>query len=181
MMVPEIDTERLRLRRFSPGDFTPFAAMWADPDVVRYIGGKPRNGPESWSAFLRYQGTWPIFGYGFWSILDRAGSYCGCLGFMHARRGFADLDGMPECGWVLARAEWGKGYGPEAVAAVHRWFDAQSFGPSFVMIESAHAASLHIAAGVGYLPGRCDLYEGAEMQILLRRPRRSCEAPAAGR
>ena len=167
-MVPEIETDRLRLRGFALKDFEPFVAMWADPEVVRYIGGKPRSEAESWGAFLRYQGTWPIFGYGFWSVLDRAGAYCGCLGFMHARRGFADLDGTPECGWVQARAAQGQGYGREAISAVHRWYDQQRFGPSFVMIESDHAVSLHLARAVGYRPERHDVYEGAEMEFLVR-------------
>lgn len=172
-MVPGIETARLRLGRFAPGDFAPFAAMWADPEVVRHIGGTPRSEAQSWGAFLRYQGTWPVYGYGFWTIREREGEgeYCGCLGFMHARRGQADLDGTPECGWVLARGAQGRGYGPEAVAAVHRWYDRQGFGPSFVMIEPDHAASLHVARGAGYRPHRSGIHEGARMEFLIRVPR----------
>lgn len=169
-MIPELATERLVLRGFRPDDFAPFAAMWADPAVVRHIGGKPRSEAESWSAFLRYSGTWPIFGYGFWSIENRTGAYLGCLGFMHARRGYADLDGTPECGWVLATRAHGQGFAAEAIAAVHRWSDGQGIGYSFVMIESDHDASLHLARRAGYLPLRTDNYEGVSMDLLTRAP-----------
>ena len=36
-----IDTERLTLRRHTLDDFRDVAAMWADPDVVKYISGEP--------------------------------------------------------------------------------------------------------------------------------------------
>jgi len=39
--VPVIETERLRLRGSRPEDFADSAAMWADPEVTRYIGGWP--------------------------------------------------------------------------------------------------------------------------------------------
>ncbi len=39
--VPILETERLRLRGHRRDDFAASAAMWADPIVTRYIGGKP--------------------------------------------------------------------------------------------------------------------------------------------
>ena len=41
MEVPVIETERLLLRGHRLDDFEALAAMWADPAVVRFIGGKP--------------------------------------------------------------------------------------------------------------------------------------------
>ena len=38
--VPILETERLRLRGHRVDDFAASAAMWADPIVTRYIGGK---------------------------------------------------------------------------------------------------------------------------------------------
>ena len=43
MAAPRIDTERLVLRAFTRADFGAYAAVWADPDVVRYISGKPSS------------------------------------------------------------------------------------------------------------------------------------------
>ncbi|MCR8723617.1 GNAT family N-acetyltransferase [Frigidibacter sp. ROC022] len=170
MTIPVIETERLRLRGFRPGDFAGFAAMWADPQVVRFIGGKPRTEDESWTALLRYAGYWPLFGHGFWAMTprDEPDHWLGCIGFMRARRGFADLDGRPECGWVLARSAQGRGLAYEAAAAVHRWYDGQGFGPSFVMIETGHGASVRVAERCGYRLLREDIYDRAAMHILQR-------------
>ncbi|MEY2396091.1 MAG: hypothetical protein QOF94_2436, partial [Acidobacteriaceae bacterium] len=52
--VPILETERLRLRGHRLEDFVQCAAMWADPLVIRYIGGKPLTAEESWTRFLRY-------------------------------------------------------------------------------------------------------------------------------
>ncbi len=46
-MVPEIKTERLILRAMVREDFTAFAAIWAEPNVVRYISGKAVSEAES--------------------------------------------------------------------------------------------------------------------------------------
>lgn len=178
MDIPVIETERLRLRGLAAGDFVGFAAMWADPQVVRHIGGKPRSPDESWSAFLRYAGYWPICGHGFWALEPRTGSgqWLGCIGFMKARRGFADLDGTPECGWVLAQVAQGRGLAAEAAAAAHRWYDRQRLGPSFVMIETAHAASVRVAERTGYRVLRTDVHDGVPMLLM----RRGSPGPAGG-
>ena len=56
MQVPIIETERLKLRGHWLGDFASSAAMWADPVVYRYVGGKPHTEEESWTRLLRYVG-----------------------------------------------------------------------------------------------------------------------------
>ena len=86
-MVPVIETERLRLRAHRPDDFAACAAMWALPDVVRYIGGKPFSGEEVWSRVLRYAGHWQWMGFGFWALEEKAtGSFAGDLGFAEFKR-----------------------------------------------------------------------------------------------
>ena len=39
--APVIETERLILRAHHVDDFEHIAAQWADPAVVKYIGGTP--------------------------------------------------------------------------------------------------------------------------------------------
>src|SRR5215213_951793 len=39
--APTLDTERLRLRGHRAEDLEECAKMWADPEVVRFIGGRP--------------------------------------------------------------------------------------------------------------------------------------------
>ena len=40
MQCPPIDTDRLTLRAHRIEDFEDMCAMWTDPEVVRFIGGK---------------------------------------------------------------------------------------------------------------------------------------------
>ena len=44
MMVPVVETERLVLRGMVKADFPVYASVWQEPEVVRFIGGKPRSG-----------------------------------------------------------------------------------------------------------------------------------------
>jgi len=51
--VPPLETARLRLRGHRVEDFAACAAMWADPVVTRYIGGRPFTAEEVWTRLLR--------------------------------------------------------------------------------------------------------------------------------
>jgi RimJ/RimL family protein N-acetyltransferase len=65
MDVPVIETQRLILRGHRLEDFDALAAMWADPHVARFIGGKPATQEESWARLLRYAGHWRLLGFGY--------------------------------------------------------------------------------------------------------------------
>ena len=56
--APTIETERTILRAHRLDEFEAYAAMWADPVVTRFIGGKARTREESWIRFLRHPGMW---------------------------------------------------------------------------------------------------------------------------
>src|SRR5258708_34569232 len=79
--VPVIETERLRLRGQRPEDFADCAAMWADPGVTRYVGGKPLSEAEAWARTLRCVGHWAWLGFGYWVAEEKAtGNFAGVLG-----------------------------------------------------------------------------------------------------
>ncbi|MEY8841049.1 GNAT family N-acetyltransferase, partial [Cribrihabitans sp. XS_ASV171] len=67
--IPTINTARLTLCAMRPEDFNRFAEIWADPQVVRHIGGTPRSRGEAWEAFLRNAGHWQMTGFGQWAIV----------------------------------------------------------------------------------------------------------------
>jgi RimJ/RimL family protein N-acetyltransferase len=87
--VPVVETDRLRLRAHTSADYPVSAAMWADADVTRFIGGRPFTAEESWMRVLRCAGHWALNGYGFWVVEERAtGKFLGEAGFMDFKRGF---------------------------------------------------------------------------------------------
>src|SRR6266481_9290649 len=85
--VPVLETERLRLRGHRLEDFAHSAAMWADPKVVKNVGGKPFTEEETWTKFLRYIGHWAVFGFGYWAAVEKTtGAFVGEVGFADYRR-----------------------------------------------------------------------------------------------
>ena len=101
--VPTIETERLRMRAYRLDDFKDCAAIWADPAVVRYVGGKPFSKEEVWAKMLRYVGHWSLMGFGYWAIEEKAsGDHVGEIEFADFKRDIQpSLAGMPELGWVF--------------------------------------------------------------------------------
>jgi RimJ/RimL family protein N-acetyltransferase len=72
-----LTTDRLIMRPHTRDDFLESYAMWSDPEVIRYIGGKPFTREEVWARLLRYAGHWAMLGYGYWVVRekDSAGSW----------------------------------------------------------------------------------------------------------
>lgn len=170
-LVPVLETARLRLRGHRADDFEALAAIWADPDVVRYIGGKPSTPQESWQRLLRYPGMWALLGYGFWAIEEKAsGRMIGDIGYMDAKRSMQpSLDGMPELGWALARDAQGKGHAREALAAVLAWGRAH-FGAhrAACIIEPDNAASIRLATDAGFRFLHETTYHDVPIRVFVR-------------
>ncbi len=128
------------------------AAMWADPIVVRYFGGKPVPREDSWSRLLRYAGHWALLDFGYWAVEEKStGLFIGEVGFADYHRDIYPPLQFPEIGWVLASAVHGKGYATEAVLAVNDWGDAHfSVERTCCIIHPDNAASIRVALKSGY-------------------------------
>lgn len=170
---PLIETARLIIDGHTAADFEALAALWAAPDTVRHIGGRPSTRQESWQRLLRYCGTWPLLGYGYWAIRTKAdGRYIGDLGFHDMCRAIdPPIFGTPEAGWVFARAGQGQGFAGEALAAALSWLDAQGHHPrSVCLISPANAPSIRLAEKHGYARHRTVSYMNEETLLLTRGP-----------
>lgn len=150
--TPIIETERLRLRAAKMRDFDGFAAMWADEETVRFIGGTVRTRSESWIRFIGLPGMWPLMGYGYWIFADRVTDrFVGAGGLSWFDRGLPLLDGVPEAGWAFAADTWGKGYASEAMNAALRWADTVLAASEVrCIINPGHGASERVAAKLGF-------------------------------
>jgi len=95
--VPVLETERLKLRGHGLEDFVHCGAMWADPEVTRYIGGKPYTEEQSWARLLRYAGHWSLLGFGYWVVEEKTvGNFIGEVGFADYKRDLQPLRGIPK-------------------------------------------------------------------------------------
>lgn len=153
MTVPRIETERLVLRGHRLDDYETVAAMWADPMVTRFIGGRASTREESWARLMRYVGHWALLGYGYWAVEAKAhGRYIGDVGFADLKRDILpSLDGMPESGWAFAPEAHGQGIATEAVKAALAWGDRHFGGKTTTcIIGPENVASIRVAEKCGY-------------------------------
>jgi RimJ/RimL family protein N-acetyltransferase len=151
--IPVIATARLTLRGHRLDDFEASFAMWSDPVVTRYIGGKPSTEQQTWSRLMSYAGHWSLMGFGYWVAEETStGRFAGELGFANFHRDIApSMRDAPELGWALAPHFHGKGYATEAVRAAVAWGDVH-FGRArtVCLISPDNAASIRVAQKCGY-------------------------------
>jgi len=111
-----IETARLILRPTLREDFDGWAALMADEDTARFIGGVQTR-PVAWRGFLTMAGAWAMQGFAMFSIIEKSsGRWIGRLGPWVP-------EGWPgtEVGWALLRDAWGKGYAVEGATAAIDW------------------------------------------------------------
>jgi RimJ/RimL family protein N-acetyltransferase len=146
-MPRTLTTERLLLRQLREDDLEAYAALNADPEVMRYIGdGEPRARDEAWSGMARLLGHWQLRGYGMYAVEERhTGDLVGRLG-LHRPEGWPGL----EIGWLIARDRWGSGYAPEGARAVLDLAFQRLGEPRIVsLIHPDNAASIRVAEKLG--------------------------------
>ncbi|BBB12386.1 GNAT family N-acetyltransferase [Sphingopyxis sp. FD7] len=109
---PLLVTERLILRPPAAEDFDAFAAMCAEEETMRFIGGVcPRS--AAWRQWCTLAGAWHIRGFSMFSVIERAsGEWVGRLGPW-------EPDGWPapEIGYGVRAKFAGKGYAFEGCIA----------------------------------------------------------------
>lgn len=172
--IPVLETERLLLRAPSADDLDASTAMWSNPEVVRYIGGKPFTREEVWSRILRARGLWSMLGYGYWAVYDKAsGRFVGDIGFADFHRDFTpSIEGIPEMGWVLDPWCHGRGYASEAVTAAIGWAEAELDAPEYsCIIDPDNRASINVALKAGFVESARTRYKGGRTLIFRRSAR----------
>jgi RimJ/RimL family protein N-acetyltransferase len=127
--MPELRTERLRLRDWRDADLAPFAELNADPIAMEHFPST--LSPEQSAKMIdRLRERWALHGLSWWAVdALESGEFLGAVGLMRVDMDaqFNDPeDPSIEIGWRLRRAVWGHGLAPEAATAALEWaFDAR--------------------------------------------------------
>jgi RimJ/RimL family protein N-acetyltransferase len=110
-------TERLLLRRWRPTDREPFAALNADPLVMKHFPSTLSR-QESDALVERVEATFEQNGFGPWAIeVPNIAPFIGFVG-LSIPRFQAHFTPCVEIGWRIAAEYWNRGYASEAARAV---------------------------------------------------------------
>ena len=173
--IPVLQTDRLILRPHRVSDFEASLAMWTDPEVVRYIGGKPSTEQQVWGRIMNYLGHWHLMGYGYWCVEEKlSGVLVGEFGFADFHREISpSIRGIPELGWALNSRVHRMGYATEGLRAVMAWGDANlPISRSVCLIDPENLPSFKVAAKLGFAEQSHTSYAGKPIVLLSReRPR----------
>lgn len=154
MNAPTLLTERLILAAPQASFFEAHFAVMSDPRVTAWIGGgAPQTRLESWRRYCQFAGLWPLLGYGYWTVLDRAtGMPIGCGGLARFERGMPELKTVPEAGWAFGADWWGRGIASEFLAAVVGWSDSVLAAAELrCIVDANNQPSIRVAEKSGFV------------------------------
>jgi ribosomal-protein-alanine N-acetyltransferase len=148
--IPELATDRLRLRALLPADAAAILAIFADPEVTRYHSVPTLTTLAEAQALLelgprRFAARDAIR----WAIdLVEGGEMIGTAGLL--RFDFAHRHA--EVGYEIGRRWWGHGFAPEAVAAVLRYgFSVMGLHRIEAGILPGNDASVRVVQKLGFV------------------------------
>ena len=142
-----LETARLLFRDHEPGDLDPFCAMEADPEVRRYVGGRPRTREEGEQKF-RDVYLKPITNrMGMWAtVFKPEGRYIGYCGVYAG-----SMPGEGTLGYYIAHDYWGRGLASEAARAfVDFAFRDLALTRIIASVEAGNQASKRILEKLGF-------------------------------
>ena len=153
-----LETERLVLRPFEPGDAEAMFANWArDPAVTRYLRWEAHpDTAETRRVLADWAAAYARPDFYNWGIVRRAdGVLMGAIGVCPAE----DAALPPEPGYALGRAFWGRGYATEALQAVTDYmFRSEGLDALSCCHAMENPASGRVMCHVGFQYVRDDVY-----------------------
>jgi RimJ/RimL family protein N-acetyltransferase len=140
------------MRRWRDRDREPFAAMNADPEVMRYFQA-PLDRSASDAGVDRIEDLFDAQGFGLWALeVADSSDFIGFTGLNPMPEGVPGAGGM-EVGWRLARHAWRRGYATEAaVAALEVGFSEVGFDQIWSMTAVVNQPSQNVMRRLGMTP-----------------------------
>lgn len=149
-MIPiTLHTPRLILRPWRDADADSFAAMFADPEVMEFLGPTPDRAAVD-AIIGRIKAHFAAHGFGWWAA--EAPGIAPFIGFIGLARVNFDAHFTPavEVGWRLASAYWGQGYATEgARAALDAGFTQLGLDEIISLAVPANARSRRVMERIG--------------------------------
>ena len=170
-MTSQLETERLRFRRFRESDFPTYEQWCARIEIMRYLGGKTFDRIQAWRHMAYLLGHWEMLGYGYYAVEEKAS------GNLVGRVGFTNHPGWPgfELGWTIVPEYQGRGYATEAAKMLLRHaFTALDREHVISLIHPDNAPSRRVAEKLGQkIEGQTEVLTMPVLIYGIDRPRTS--------
>ncbi len=147
-----IRTDRLVMRRWQDSDRDAYAAMNADPEVMRYFPATLDRAASN-ASMDRIEELFDQQGFGLWALeVADSGDFIGFTGLNPMPAGVPGAGGM-EVGWRLARHAWHQGFATEAAtAAVDVAFSGAGLDRIWSMTAVLNRPSQAVMLRLGMIP-----------------------------
>jgi RimJ/RimL family protein N-acetyltransferase len=161
--MSEVETARLRLRRWQDDDLERLVTLFADRRVAWFLSvdGRPWPRARTVGVFEHFIRQWDEHGFGPWAAVDKAsGRWVGQIG----------LDELPtwpgpqkvEVGWELDPSVWGQGLATEGGrAALRHGFEVVGLERIISVTRADHAASRRVMEKCGLVFQEQLVHKGA--------------------
>jgi RimJ/RimL family protein N-acetyltransferase len=169
----ELETARLRLRKFTLEDLEAHTAIYGNPEVTQFLPGGPFLDPEiskdasSWVVrfFIRH---WQLYDFGAWALIDKETEKLvghGGLKFLpHTPTSPEETPQEIDIFYLLDRPYWGKGLATEVGRAFLAYgFEKLSLDHIAAITRPKNTASQHVLDKLGMVYTREDYYYGVDV------------------
>ena len=155
-MVPariELSTERLQLVPYADEHLDALSELNSDPEVMRYISGRPQTRAETQTTIERVKARWEKCGYSWWTVIERQSSEvigAGCIQNLRRAGVEPDLTCPLEIGWRIRRDKWRRGFATEAAQAMAEFaFTRLRADALLAVCHPENGASIGVMAKLG--------------------------------
>jgi RimJ/RimL family protein N-acetyltransferase len=176
--VPQLESDRLRLRPWRESDVDAYLAIARDPAVARQMGSGLRyalkraaaslvarfSNIEARRAIAGFERHWTQCGFGEWAVEEKAcADLIGKIGLVH----HPDWPVGPakvEIGWTIAQRAWGQGLATEgATTALDYAFRELELDRVISITRRDNTRSLRVMEKLGLRPQGTRHWHGSDM------------------
>ncbi|NBN65591.1 GNAT family N-acetyltransferase [Pannonibacter tanglangensis] len=153
-----LETDRLLLRPWEDADLDAFAAMNADPEVMRHFPAV-MSPAETAAMMARMRSKLATDGFGVFPVIRKAdGRFVGFVGLNRpAYPVRLPFDPCVEFAWRLVRDAWGQGYATEAARAWMRFgFETLDLDEIVAFTAAGNRASRRVMERLGMARSEAD-------------------------
>ena len=143
-----LTTARLCLEPLDDVHFDGLHRLNLDPEVMRYITGKPDTPEDTQAMIDRVKARWADTGYSWWGFIETAtGELIGAGCVQHLGR---DRENPLETGWRLRKDKWGEGFASEAAQCMAAFaFDTLQASLLCAVCDPRNTASSRVMERLG--------------------------------